>query len=110
METPQHWTKDELVAYILLFAANSNFIESNSEKNAIIAKVDMKTFQRIHDEFDGDNDYQSIQKIIEGLKSHNYSKEDLNGLFNDIKVMFLSDGEYDVLEHNMMLWLKKIVS
>ncbi|MBT8304977.1 MAG: hypothetical protein KJP09_10945 [Bacteroidia bacterium] len=104
------WSKDELVAYILLFAANSNFIESNSEKNAIIAKVDMNTFQRIHDEFDGDNDYQSIQKIIQGLKDHNYTKEDLEELLSELKVMFLSDGEYDILEHNMMLWLRKIIS
>jgi len=104
------WTKDELVAYILLFAANSNFLESNKEKNEIIAKVDMQTFQKIHDEFDADNDYQSIQKIIAGLDSYNYSKEDLEELFVDIKLMFLSDGEYDVLEHNMMLGLKKILS
>jgi len=104
------WSKDELVAYILLFAANSNFIESNSEKNAIIAKVDMKTFQTIHDEFDSDNDYQSIQKIIQGLKDHNYTKEDLEELLSELKVMFLSDGEYDILEHNMMLWLRKIIS
>jgi len=104
------WTKDELVAYILLFAANSNFLESNKERNEIISKVDMQTFQKIHDEFDGDNDYQSIQKIIAGLDHHDYSKEDLEDLFVDIKLMFLSDGEYDVLEHNMMLGLKKILS
>lgn len=105
-----NWTKDELVAYVLLFAANSNFIEDKREKNEIIAKVDMQTFQKIHDEFDSDNDYQSIQKIIKGLEVHNYSKEDLDDLFVDIKMMFLSDGEYDVLEQNMMLQLKKILS
>ena len=105
-----NWTKDELVAYILLYAANSNFIEDNHERNEIIAKVDMQTFQKIHDEFDADNDYQSIQKIINGLEAHNYSKEDLENLFLDIKMMFLSDGEYDILEQNMMMQLKKILS
>lgn len=104
-----NWTKDELVAYILLFAANSNFVEDNHEKNTIISKVDMQTFQKIHDQFDQDNDYQSIQKIIQGLAAHNYSKDDLDALFVDIKLMFLSDGDYDVLEHNMMLGLKKIL-
>lgn len=104
------WTKDEFVAYILLFAANSNHIESNHERNIIISKVDMKTFQKIHEEFDKDNDYQSIQKIINGLETHHYSKDDLNQLFIDIKVLFLSDGEYDIMEQNMMLYLKKILS
>lgn len=110
MENKSQWTKDELVAYIMLYAAHSNFEEDNHERNAIISKVDMQTFQKIHDEFDGDNDYQSIQKIIKGLEDHNYTKEDLNELFVDIKLMFLSDGDYDVLEKNMMLQLKKILS
>ena len=53
-----HWSKEELVAYILLYTAHSNFEEANTEKNVIISKVDMQTFQRVHDEFDNDNDYQ----------------------------------------------------
>jgi hypothetical protein len=105
-----NWTKEELVAYVLLYVAHANFVESNIEKNIIISKVDMNTFQNIHDEFEKDNDYQSIQKIISGLKQHNYSKEDLDDLFVDIKLLFLSDGEYDVLEKNMFLYLKKILN
>ena len=55
------WTRDELVAYILLFAAHSDFKEDNHERNVIISKVDMDTFQEIHDEFDNDNDSSLIQ-------------------------------------------------
>ena len=105
-----HWTKDELIAYILLYAAHSNLDEANHERNVIISKVDMQTFQRIHDEFDADNDYQSIQKIINGIEAHNYSKSDLNTLFSDIKLLFLSDGEFDVLEQGIYTSLKKILS
>lgn len=105
-----HWTKEELVAYILLYTAHSNFDEANTEKNVIISKVDMQTFQKIHDEFDKDNDYQSLQKIIKGVEEHNYNNDDLQSLFIDIKTLFLSDGEYDVLERNMFMYLKKILS
>jgi hypothetical protein len=104
------WSKEELIAYILLFAAHSNFEESNKERNVILSKVDMNTFQSIHDEFDNDNDYQSVQKIQEGLQRHDYSTSDLNELFADIKVMFYADGSYDILEQNMFLFLKKIIS
>lgn len=103
------WTKDELVAYILLFAANSNFTESNHEKNVIISKVDMQTFQKIHHEFEQDNDYQSIQKIIKGLDAFNYSKDDLSMLFADIKILFFADGEFDILEQNMYRSLERIL-
>lgn len=105
-----HWTKEELVAYILLYTAHSNFEEANMERNVIISKVDMQTFQKIHDEFDKDNDYQSLQKIIKGVEEHNYNNDELKSLFFDIKALFLSDGEYDILERNMFLYLKKILS
>lgn len=109
MENP-HWTKEELVAYILLYTAHSNFDEANLEKNVIISKVDMQTFQKIHDEFDKDNDYQSLKKVIQGVDYHNYNSDDLKLLFADIKTLFLSDGEYDIMERNMFLYLKKILS
>ncbi|MBT8253759.1 MAG: hypothetical protein HKN00_14140 [Flavobacteriaceae bacterium] len=104
-----HWSKEELIAYILLFAAHSDFKESNHERNVIISKVDMNTFQRIHDEFDDDNDYQSIQKIQDALKFHDYKKEDLSALFKEIMVLFHSDGDFDVLERNMFTVLKRLL-
>ena len=104
-----HWTKQELVAYILLYASQSDMIVSNKERNVIISKVDMKTFQKIRDEFDEDNDYQSIQKIMSGLKEHNYSKMDIDLLFADIKGLFFADGEFDQLEKNMFRLLKKLL-
>ncbi|NND52399.1 MAG: hypothetical protein HKN54_08330 [Flavobacteriaceae bacterium] len=104
------WSKEELIAYILLFAANSDFKESNKERNVIISKVDMQTFSDIHEEFDKDNDYQSLQKIQEGLERFDYSKSDLSELFSDMKVLFYADGEFDILERNMFEFLKKILS
>jgi hypothetical protein len=104
-----NWTKDELVAYILLFAAHSNFEASNPEKNIIISKVNMKSFQKIHDEFENDNDYQCIQKIISGLEFYNYTTEDFSLLLIDIKTLFFSDGEFDTLEHNMLLALERLL-
>ncbi|MBO6881476.1 hypothetical protein [Winogradskyella sp.] len=102
------WTRDELVAYILLFAANSDFKEDNKERDVIISKVDRETFQEIHDEFDADNDYQGIKKIMVSLEQHNYSKDDIDMLLADIKILFFSDGEFNILERNMMKSLKRL--
>lgn len=104
------WTKNELVAYTLLYAANSNMEEDNKERNKIIEHVDMQTFQKIHDEFDADNDYQSIQKIQEGLKAHHYTKNDIEDLLKEVQEMFFADGKFDVMERNLFRSLKKILS
>lgn len=103
------WTRDELVAYILLFAAHSDFKETASEKKVILSLVDKKTFQEIHDEFDMDNDYQSINKITISLEQHNYSKEDVDVLLEDIKVLFYSDDDFNINEQNMLRFLEKLL-
>ena len=109
MESNTSWIKNELVAYILLYASQSDMIESNKERNIIISKVDMNTFQIIHNEFDKDNDYQSIQKIMAGLKEHNYTKMDIDLLFADIKLLFFADGNFNVSERTMYKLLKKLL-
>ncbi|WP_452230082.1 sulfurtransferase [Lacinutrix sp. MEBiC02404] len=108
-ENTMHWTKNELVAYTLLYAANSNFEEDNKERNLIIEKVDMQTFQKIHDEFDADNDYQSIEKIQAGLKEHHFTGEAIDTLLAEIKRMFFADGEFDVYERTMYRSLSKLL-
>ncbi len=102
------WTRNELVAYILLFAAHSDFKEDNNERNIIISKVDMNTFQEIHNEFSRDNDYQGIQKIMTSLKQHNYDKDDVEILLADIKTLFFSDGEFNINERNMLKSLERL--
>ena len=70
----------------------------------------MKTFDKIRSEFKQDNDYQSIQKIMSGLKAHNYSKMDTDLLLADIKMLFFADGKFDVSERTMYKFLKKLLS
>ncbi|QXP78879.1 MULTISPECIES: hypothetical protein [Winogradskyella] len=99
------WTRDELVAYILLFAANADFKESEVERKLIISKVDKESFKEIHEEFEDDNDYQSIKKITASLEQHLYTKEDIDLLLEDIKAIFFADGDFDITEQNMLMCL-----
>lgn len=109
MNTPTEWTKQELVAYILLYIANADLHETNDEKDFILSKVDRETFAAVHEVFDKDNDYQCIQKIIEGVKSHDYFKDDYSELFTDIKLMLYADGEAEEMEETTFMYLKKIL-
>lgn len=68
----------------------------------------MQTFQEIHDEFDSDNDYQGIKKIMTSLEQHNYSKDDIEVLLADIEVLFFSDGDFNITEQNMLRFLEKL--
>lgn len=107
MET--NWNNAELKAYLLLFAANANFKESQKELDFIKKRVGENNFMHIHAEFEADNDYQRIQKIESAVERLGYKKEDIEELFIEVKAVFIIDGEYDILEQNLFRGLKHIL-
>lgn len=97
-----NWTQDDLKAYVLLYAARSNYFETEEEKEMILDKVSKDTYVHIHREIERDNDYQSIQKISKALERYNYSKSDTEQLLTEIQELFLTNGEIDLLESNFI--------
>lgn len=107
METT--WTKEEFKAYLLLFAAHANFEESNAELKFIKTRVGAKNLAHVHDEFDADNDYQQLQKITATVTRLGYKKDDIENLLLDVKALFISDGEIDILEENLFRGLRHVL-
>ena len=105
----QNWTKEEFTAYVLLYVAQSNYIETEDESNYILSKVDTKSFNAIHTEIVHDNDYQSMEKIKQYLLDNKYSDEDKTQLIKEIKEVCFADGSVDILEKNTFMFLKKIL-
>ncbi|NOQ75733.1 MAG: hypothetical protein GQ574_27245 [Crocinitomix sp.] len=104
------WTKQELKAYVLLFAAHANFLEDKKEMDFIKKLVGKNNLDHMHDEFDADNDYQRIQKIKAETERLGYGKDEIDNLFLDIKALFIADGRVDVLEENLFRGLKHILT
>jgi len=104
-----NWTKKEFKAYVLLYAAHCNFIETEEERNYILSKVDKQTFNKIHTEVVVDSDKENLDKIQKYLKVNKYNQEDKDDLLRDIKNVFFADGSVDSLEKKVFLLLKKIL-
>lgn len=108
-EVTTNWTKSEFKAYLLLYAANADYIESEEEQEMIRQLLSKEAYKAIHKELDKDNDYQSIQKILHNIEKFKYSKNDLKRLMSDINEVFNVDGELDILEENMLRALGKLI-
>ncbi|MFT5847005.1 MAG: hypothetical protein ACJARX_001129 [Psychroserpens sp.] len=104
------WTKQELVAYILLYVAHSDLKETQQEREYILSRVDLETYNHIKKEFDDDNDYQSITKIVDTVNASKSYKNNPDQLFADIKLMAFADGKMDQMEYAIYNSLKKILS
>ncbi|WP_299547579.1 sulfurtransferase [Seonamhaeicola sp.] len=109
MEDPDEWTKDQLLAYILIYVSNSDLKESWKEREYILSRVDKKVYQQMHDRFDADSDYQSIQNIIKAVRAHDYYRNDFADLFADIKLMAFADGSLHQMEQMVYSQLRKIL-
>lgn len=103
-----NWTKEEFVAYILLYIANIDLEESEAEQRYILSRVNRETYNSIHDEFDKDNDYQSINKIVNAYKSKSLYAS-LDELFADVKLMAFADGKNHQMEQTSYNVLKRIL-
>ena len=104
-----HWTKKDFFAYVLMYCAHADFIESGIELDVIKEKVSRERLDEIFQLFETENDYQHIQTINQQLENLNISKDDINALLMEMKTLFFADGDYSQLEQNLMIGLKKIL-
>lgn len=101
------WSKKEFEAYVLLYAAQCNLIETEEERAYILSKVDEETFNRIHNLIVFEKDEDSIARIKEYLFLNKYSIAEKRALINDIKEVFFADGTVDKMEKNIFAILQK---
>ena len=102
------WSKDEFLAYLLIYAAQINQIETEEEKEFIASKIDSQILKNIYKEINNDNDYQRIQKVMVYTYQENYLSQDLDNLLREIKELLLCDGKFDATEQALYHYLKKI--
>tara|TARA_B100000315_G_C14405864_1_gene508667 strand:+ start:423 stop:761 length:339 start_codon:yes stop_codon:yes gene_type:complete len=102
------WSYSEFKAYLLIFAAESNQIITEEEKDFIEAQVDTLVIKVIQKEINKDNDFQRIQKIMAYIEQNNLTKTDLDGLLKEIHAILQSDGKYDTIEQGIFQFLEKL--
>lgn len=104
------WSKNEFQTYLLLYCANADLTQSADELHFIKERIDKSDFKAIHKIFNNDTDYQSITRIEQYVKAHNYSTEDLEPTFIELKKLFKIDGNYDQMEKHLFNMLKSILN
>ncbi len=104
-----HWNYTEFKTYLLLEAAHGDMDFSQEEKDIITNKLSEETYDKILSEFHEDSDYQRIEKIRDAAKIYCDTSDKRMDLLESVKDIFISDGIYDTMEKNLMLYLKKLL-
>lgn len=103
------WTKAEFEAYVLLYAAQCNFLETEEERAYILSKVDETIFNKVHTQIVFDKEEDIIENIKEYLIVNKYKEEEKRALLKDIKEVFFADGTVDKMEKKIFGVLQKIL-
>ena len=104
-----NFTKEEFKAFLLLFAAQTNFIETQEEIEYIESKFPNEIINRTRKKINKLNDYQKSKIIVNQIKSNEYVQRDLDEILLEIKELYKSDGVFDSLEQSMFAMLKKML-
>jgi len=103
------WSKEEFIAYLLLYAARAHYLETSQEKEIIHSKLIQESYKKIFRELEKDNDFQSLEKILSNVKKYNYTKSNVDLLIREIKMLFLMDGDCSAMERSMFVGLKRLL-
>ena len=104
-----NWTKEEFKAFLLLYAAQTNFIETQEEIEYIESRFPNEIINKIRKEINKLNDYQKSEIIVNQIKSNEYVQSDLDEILVEIKELYKSDGAFDSLEQSMFSMLDKLL-
>ena len=103
------WSKEELQTYILLLCANADNNESENEIKMIKSKTDAETFERVYQEFSGDNEDERFEKIDAAIHLHQYSIIEISAFKREMYEIFFSDCNFSLMERNLDRILDNII-
>ena len=104
-----NWTKEEFKAFLLLYAAQTNFTETQEEIELIESKVSNEIINKIRKETNKLNDYEKSKIIVNQIKSNEYTQSDLDAILVEIKELYKSDGKFDSLEQSIFSMLNRLL-
>ena len=104
-----NWTKEEFKAFLLLYAAQTNFFETQEEIEFIESRFSDEIINKIRKETNKLNDYEKSKIIVNQIKSNEYAQSDLDEILVEIKELYKSDGVFDSLEQSIFSMLNRLL-
>lgn len=103
------WNFQEFSAFLMLYAASADLKVTTDEKEAILQKVNKNTFNEIWKEYHSMSDINKINIILSYKGLYFPTADRTNELLDLMKKEFMVDGEFSLLEKNLLRILKKLL-
>ena len=109
MSQSPEWNYDEFLAFLLIYASHVDMEFSDEEKDRIKERIATDTFNKMYEEFQLRNDFESLQLILDYKGLYYPTPERKQELLARVKDIFFADGEYSVMEQELLHFLEKLM-
>lgn len=103
-----NWNNQELKAYFYIYAMNADLEESKKDIKLIKKHISEDIYAKMYKEFERDNDYQVIEKIINTIEDLKYTEDQVRYLLDKMKNIFETDKKFSIMERNLASGLERI--
>ena len=106
----QNWSQDDFLTYLLIYAANADFEITEEERQFILNKVGQQEFHQMLKIFNQHSDYErgeTVQFLGQLYCGDPANKCDIR---TEMVKLFFADEEYNLLEKNFFIAIKKLLN
>lgn len=103
------WNYEEFVTFVLLYASHVDMEFSDTEKQKIKERLPQETFDKMYTIFREMSDYECLQTILKYKGLYYPTQDRKNELLDKIKMVFFADGDYSVMERELLHFLDKLM-
>ncbi|MEM1323813.1 MAG: hypothetical protein AAGG75_26365 [Bacteroidota bacterium] len=109
MSEQPNWNFEEFSTFLLLYAADADLVLSPEEETLMKARLNEQSYEKVKTQYDSLSDYQRVQTIMSFKGLYYPTVERRDELIALIKKQFMADGDYSLLEKNMLRLLEKLM-
>lgn len=103
------YSHNEFLAFALLYASHVDIEYSDAEKEKVKSLINQETYDRVYNDFITMSDYSALQTILSYKELYYPTDTQKEQLLNQLKDLFMSDGDFSVMEEELLLFLDKLM-
>ena len=103
------WDSKQFLAFLLIYASHADIEFSIEEKSQIKERVSSEVFEEMYAIFNTYTDYQALEEILSYKDVYFSTPSEKEALFTEMKNLFQADGDFSILEKELLVFLDKLM-
>lgn len=104
-----YWTREQFMAFILFYAAHADMECTEEERQIVRNIISEEQLPEIESEYQRLTDFERIE-VIQSYKNNYFANTGQKAvIIEELKHLCNADGEYDIMEKNLVMMLGRIL-